>query len=164
MILDLEPIFNNEGLTSEFDYEMDLSGEELSGRKPFTTPVKVRGSVGNKAGIVELKADVSLVLDTFCDRCAKALRYPVDVDIDHTLVTSLNDEENDDLILVEDLNFDLDSLVSDDIFLDMPSKFLCKEDCKGLCPTCGKDLNEGQCSCTKEVDPRLAVLQQLLDN
>ena len=46
--------------------------------------------------------------------------------------------------------------------LGMDSKFLCSEDCKGLCPTCGADLNLGPCGCRKEVDPRLAVLAQLL--
>ena len=45
----------------------------------------------------------------------------------------------------------------------MDGKHLCSEDCKGLCPTCGKDLNEGPCGCGKEVDPRLAVLAKLLD-
>ncbi len=45
----------------------------------------------------------------------------------------------------------------------LDGKPLCKEDCKGLCPTCGKDLNEGPCGCKKELDPRLAVLAKLLD-
>ena len=45
-----------------------------------------------------------------------------------------------------------------------PVRFLCDEDCKGLCPKCGKDLNEGECSCvTKEVDPRLEPLRKLLE-
>ena len=47
--------------------------------------------------------------------------------------------------------------------LDMDSKFLCREDCKGLCPKCGKNLNLGPCGCGKETDPRFAVLEQLLD-
>lgn len=164
MILDLEPIFNIEGLTSEFDYEMDLSEEEFDGTKPFKTPVKVKGKVSNRAGIVELTAVASFVLFINCDRCAKALEYPYEVNIYHTLVASLNDEDNDELLLVGDLNFNLDELVTDDVFLELPFRFLCDEDCKGLCPTCGKDLNEGPCDCKKAVDPRLAVLQQLLDD
>ena len=47
--------------------------------------------------------------------------------------------------------------------LDMETKFLCREDCKGLCPTCGKNLNLGPCGCRKQTDPRFAVLEQLLD-
>ena len=58
----------------------------------------------------------------------------------------------------------VDDLVEEDLILDQPSKVLCSEECRGLCPMCGKDLNEGSCDCRREtVDPRLAALQQLLD-
>ena len=164
MILDLEPIFNNEGMVREFDYELDLSSQELSGTKPFASPVRVSGSVGNYTGIVEMRAKADFVLELCCDRCAKPISVAQKVDIFHTLVTHLNDEANDELLLVNELRFDLDPLVTEDIFLSLPSKFLCKEDCKGVCPRCGKDLNMDSCSCEKEIDPRLAALKQLLDN
>ena len=164
MILDLEPIFNNEGMVKEFSYELDLSEQELSGVKPFSTPVRVSGSVGNHTGVVELSAKAEFVLDMNCDRCAKPIKLALTADIFHTLVTSLNDEANDELLLINELRFDLDPLVTEDIFLELPSKFLCSEDCKGVCPKCGKDLNTGSCSCEKEIDPRLAALKQLLDN
>ena len=164
MILDLEPIFNNEGMVKEFDYELDLSAYELSGFMPFTSPVKVSGSVGNYTGIVEINASADFALELDCDRCAKPINVPLQIKIFHTLVTHLNDENNDELLLVNELRFDLDELVTEDIFLDLPAKFLCSEDCKGICPKCGKDLNTGSCSCEKEIDPRLAALTQLLDN
>lgn len=165
MIIDLEPFFNVEGLSKDFDYSLDLSDEELNCVKPFTGPVDVRVTLANRAGIVSLEGDASFSLSVCCDRCAKPIDYPCDIGLDHTLAASLNDEENDDLLLVEDIkNFDLDSLVTDDIFLNLPSKFLCDDDCKGLCPKCGKDLNEGPCGCKKEIDPRLAALAQLLDS
>ena len=164
MILDLEPIFNNEGMVKEFSYELDLSEQELSGVKPFSTPVRVSGSVGNHTGVVELSAKAEFVLDMNCDRCAKPIKLALTADVFHTLVTSLNDEANDELLLISELRFDLDPLVTEDIFLELPSKFLCSEDCKGVCPKCGKDLNTGSCSCEKEIDPRLAALKQLLDN
>lgn len=164
MILDLEPIFNNEGMVKEFSYELDLSEQELSGVKPFSTPVRVSGSVGNHTGVVELSAKAEFVLDMNCDRCAKPIKLALTADVFHTLVTSLNDEANDELLLINELRFDLDPLVTEDIFLELPSKFLCSDDCKGVCPKCGKDLNTGSCSCEKEIDPRLAALKQLLDN
>lgn len=164
MILDLEPIFNNEGMVKEFSYELDLSSQELSGTKPFVAPVRVSGSAGNYTGIVELRAKAEFTLETSCDRCAKPITLPQETEIFHTLVTHLNDETNDELMLVNELRFDLDPLITEDIFLDLPSKLLCSEDCKGVCPRCGKDLNTGSCSCEKEVDPRLAALKQLLDN
>ena len=50
------------------------------------------------------------------------------------------------------------------MILDMDRKFLCRPDCKGLCPVCGKDLNDGPCGCKNEIDPRMAALGQLLDD
>ena len=164
MILDLEPIFNNEGMVKDFEYELDLSEQELNGSKPFASPVKISGHAGNYTGIVELHATADFTLETACDRCAKPISLPLATKIFHTLVTSLNDETNDELMLVNELRFDLDELITEDIFLDLPSKFLCREDCKGICSKCGSDLNDGSCSCEKEVDPRLAALKQLLDN
>ena len=164
MILDLEPIFNNEGMVKEFSFELDLSSQELSGTKPFVAPVRVSGSAGNYTGIVELRAKAVFELETSCDRCAKPITLPQETEIFHTLVTHLNDESNDELMLVNELRYDLDPLITEDIFLDLPSKLLCSEDCKGVCPRCGKDINQGSCSCEKEVDPRLAALKQLLDS
>lgn len=163
MILDLESVFNTEGLSKEFEYELDLSGEEISGSRPFTSPVKVSGCVSNSTDIVELKAKADYAVELDCDRCAKPIRLELSTKINHTLVTSLNDETNDELVLVNELRFELDELVIEDIFLSLPVKFLCKEDCKGICPSCGKDLNQGECGCKKEVDPRWAALNQLLD-
>lgn len=59
---------------------------------------------------------------------------------------------------------DLDELMGDVFLLNLDTKNLCSEDCKGLCPGCGANLNEESCRCRKEVDPRLAKLAQLLED
>ena len=84
--------------------------------------------------------------------------------MEHTFVTELNDNQNDEYMLVPTMRFDLEGLATEDVLLYLPSKFLCREDCKGICPTCGKDLNDGPCGCKKEIDPRLAALTQLLED
>ncbi len=164
MLLDLESVFNTEGFVKGFDFELDLSQEELNGVKPFTKPVSVSGKVGNHTGVVELNAVAKPVLELNCDRCAKPITVPLQIEIFHTLVTHLNDENNDELLLVNELRFDVGALITEDIFLELPSKFLCSEACKGVCPKCGKDLNVDSCSCPKDIDPRLEALRQLLDN
>ncbi len=164
MILDLEPIFNNEGEHLSINYELDLSAESLSGVLPFKNPVEIRGEVRNCAGVVELDVLASFVLSLACDRCAKPIELKQQSRVNHTLVTSINDEKNDELLLLREMRFNLDELVTEDIILDMPSKFLCSDSCLGVCPDCGKDLNEGPCSCKKASDPKLDVLNQLLDN
>ena len=69
---------------------------------------------------------------------------------------------DDDIVLLESDEVDVTELARDAFILDMDTKFLCSEDCKGLCPGCGADLNCESCRCKKAVDPRLAKLAQLL--
>ena len=66
-------------------------------------------------------------------------------------------------MLLENGHANLTELFTTALVLSMDAKHVCSEDCKGLCPTCGADLNNGPCNCGKEIDPRLAVLAQLLD-
>jgi uncharacterized protein len=81
----------------------------------------------------------------------------------HTLVVALESGENDAFLEVPNMRLNLDELVEEDVNLALPSKYLCDEDCKGLCMKCGKNLNDGQCNCKKDVDPRFAALLSLLD-
>lgn len=157
MFIELEPIFNVEGTSKAFIYEFkpDDCG--------FIDTVSVSGEVKNNTGIVSLKAKAQFTIDTVCDRCAAPVKRKMTFPIDHLLISHLNDEDNDDFILVEDLHFNLDELVREDILLSLPAKILCCDDCKGLCQYCGANLNLGSCNCKKPVDPRLAVLSQLLN-
>ncbi len=164
MFIELEPIFNNVGEQKNFNFNIDLSNEEFDGIFPFKTPVMVAGVVKNSSGIVTLEYSVNIRYEGYCDRCAEEVNKDLCYDFNHTLVLSLNNEENDDLMLIEDLHFEIDPLAIEDIFLSLPTKILCSENCLGLCLQCGKNLNHGKCTCKKEVDPRLAILQQLLEN
>ena len=76
----------------------------------------------------------------------------------------MQNEEDDEILLLEDGKVDVGELAREAFILDMDTKTLCSEDCKGLCPRCGADLYLGPCSCKKDVDPRLAVLAKLLEN
>ena len=67
-------------------------------------------------------------------------------------------------MIVRDGFLDVDEELSEMLEMDFPSKILCREDCRGLCPKCGANRNHGSCSCPeKEVDPRLAPLAKLLE-
>ena len=84
--------------------------------------------------------------------------------LDIPLASELQDEENPDYFLLEGDELDLEELLETVFILNMDTRFLCRDDCKGLCSRCGKNLNEGPCDCRTESDPRLAVLEQLLDD
>ena len=76
----------------------------------------------------------------------------------------LQNEDNEDIVLLEQGEFvDAEDLARTAFILGMDTKTLCSEECKGLCPRCGADLNLGPCSCKKDVDPRLAALAKLLE-
>ncbi len=164
MLLQLKSLFMGDTQSIPIDCVMDFSQLEHYGARPLREPVRVVGKVENRTGIVRLTANVTYTLDTACDRCMASLHRESVLPIEHILVASLNREDADDLILVDDYQLSLDELVEADLILSLPMKILCREDCRGLCPICGKNLNEGLCGCkTETVDPRLAVLKDLLD-
>lgn len=158
MFIQLEAIFNGGTLSLPLDYEFDFSKEELGGVFPFTTPVILKGEIRNTAGIVTIEAKAEFSMEVTCDRCAEDIKPEFTVDVEHGLVASLNHEDNDDYILLEDMKLDVEQLTLEDIYLALPGKFLCKEDCKGLCSECGANLNESSCDCKKPIDPRWAAL------
>ena len=163
MLLNVKPILNTPGKQLDFQFELDLSDMEFSGRYPVGRPVAVRGEVRNTAGILELTLNARTTLDAVCDRCGKAFKQDKDVPFACMLAEELQNEDNDEIELLEDGMVDVGELARTAFILDMDTKTLCSEDCKGLCPRCGADLNLGPCSCKKETDPRLAVLAKLLE-
>lgn len=164
MLLQLKPLFMGEKDTLPIDCELDFSSLDIGGTYPFASPVRVTGSVSLSAGVVMLRATASYDFIGECDRCTRPIREQRTVPMEHILVTSLNNEENDDFVLIDNYQLPLDDLAEADLILSLPSKNLCREDCRGLCPWCGKDLNEGLCGCRPDSgDPRLAALKQLID-
>lgn len=162
MIIALESIFDNGISNIVLDYSFDFSGCEYDGAFPFTAPVSLRGCIKNETGIVYADAVAEVDYNGACDRCAGELHRHFSVPVSHVLVSSLNNEDNDEFILVEGMRLDIEQLTLEDIYLFLPTKLLCSENCRGVCPECGKNLNEGDCGCTKPADPRFAALQQLL--
>lgn len=163
MRLDVRPILYSPGKSLPFDFEMDLSDLTLNGRKSVTRPVRVRGDAVNRADMVQLTMHISTLLSAACDRCGREFDLPKETKYFCILTEELHNDEDDDLVLLEDGAVDLSELARAALILDMDTRTLCKEDCKGLCPRCGADLNLGPCSCRKEVDPRLAALAKLLE-
>lgn len=107
-----------------------------------------------------------------CDRCAEETEIPIDYSFDEFEAYPQDDMEvesdellEDDRVLFKEKNaliLDLGALLWEEFVLTLPTKPLCRKDCKGICPTCGKNLNEGACTCEKEGnDPRMAILRDL---
>ena len=151
MLLDLRRVFEGDDQRVPFVHQMDLSQIEQWGDRPFAEPVQLEGYVQNRAGIVTVHYTASYLLSTACARCLDPVERRVRQDFDHTVVRKLNQQEDDDYIVCEDGILDLDLIAQDDILLELPIRMLCSEDCKGLCPMCGCNLNKETCSCQEPV-------------
>ena len=164
MKLDLKRIASQPGQTLPFAFSLDLSQVEWNGSRPAPQPIAVEGKVRNMAGALVLTATLTGTLSLQCDRCAKPFTRDKRVEYETLVDLKLENGENDDIVLAgPDGSLDLDELMGDVFLLNLDTKNLCSEDCKGLCPGCGVDLNVEPCRCKKEVDPRLAKLAQLLE-
>jgi uncharacterized protein len=138
----------------------------------LVSPAAVEGVASRKGEEVRLRGKINTEVEVACDRCLASLRLPLEVEFDAAFIPQESEAgktENVEL-LSDDLGLaayeggavDLDELVREQITLALPSRRLCREECKGLCPVCGADLNAGECSCERgEVDPRWAALADL---
>ncbi|OUQ81602.1 DUF177 domain-containing protein [Flavonifractor sp. An100] len=163
MRLDLREIIHVPDAQKSFQLQLDLSDLEFYGRKPISRPVLAEGSVTNHAGALVLEGTARSLLDLACDRCGKEFSREKVVELNSLVAQELEDEENDEILLLDGTELDLDQVVREAFVLAMDTKNLCSDDCKGLCAKCGANLNDGPCGCKPDVDPRLAVLAQLLD-
>lgn len=116
----------------------------------FEDEIKIVGEVEDVGRCYVVRGRIECKKSFTCDRClAQSTANQV-----HEF-----DEEFDKTEAVDDL-LDVTELLRDVLLADQPMKNLCKADCKGLCPVCGANLNEGECGCEKFiVDPRLAALE-----
>lgn len=163
MLLNVQRIINAPGERIDFQFELDLSNVDFGGLYPAQDPVVVTGDVRNTAGMLLMSFTAGTTLKSVCDRCLKSFDDPRSVRCDYVLAEEVENEDNDDIIVLEDGCVDVGDLARTAFILEMDTKTLCSEDCKGICPGCGVDLNQGSCTCKKQVDPRLAVLAQLLE-
>ena len=164
MFLDLHEIIEVPGGRVPFRCELDRERIVFPALSEFSGPVTASGEVRNTAGILELDAIVEADMIVRCDRCTaefpQKLTYPVTA----TLKADPDADDYDELFPLEGDGIDVSDVLETCFILNMDLKFLCSEDCKGLCEKCGKNLNDGPCGCAKQIDPRMAVLSQLLDD
>ena len=165
MLLGLSKIIDSPGASVAFSTSVDLSDLCYGVTYPVSEPVKAEGTVRNTAGVLMMTGEINTCIHGTCDRCAGSFDREISFPINVVLVTEMANEENEDewVFPLEGDSADLDDIVRTVFVLNLDSKLLCKEDCKGLCHRCGKNLNDGPCNCQKELDPRFAALKQLLE-
>jgi uncharacterized protein len=159
-----------DGLVFKHHYkegELDTRAYEFT----LVEPPQILGRA-TRAGLdVRMKGEIKTRLSAPCDRCLKEVMVPVEIPFDlfytpadpgagHTGEHELQ-ERDLDFAVYENDQIDLDELVLEQLELSLPSRVLCREECRGLCPQCGADLNVEQCDCKAQIDPRWQVLADL---
>ena len=150
----------------EHRFSFDEKVKNVGIEEPFFGNCKVEAKLAKFNNQLVLNADIVLSSKFECDRCGEDFDNEIKTQYQMVYLFGDEPEDNDDINLTylpaDADKIDLDVDVRDFALLSVPMKKLCKEDCKGLCANCGKDLNEGNCNCKAEdIDPRWKPLMEL---
>ena len=137
----------------------------------LTEPAAVNGQIRLSGHDVVVNGHIDTRAQVDCDRCLKPVELPVSADFELEYITGSDYESSQVAELTEaEMSvsvfdgeaIDVDEIVKEQILLAVPTRMLCREDCKGICPECGMDKNTGECQCvTDSIDPRWAALKNL---
>jgi Predicted metal-binding, possibly nucleic acid-binding protein len=169
MIIDLlsvsdEPLpFNFKIAANEID--LDTEGVQIIG------DIEVIGELRKSAAKTDVRGSIKAPVEIECTRCLTPVKRELDIVFDVDFVdrelfpdsreTHLESRDLDTDV-IEGNELDLTQVAREQILLSLPEQVLCREDCKGICATCGSDLNESDCKCGgEEIDPRWAALKDL---
>ena len=173
MKLDLRPLLAGDRLLA-FDYELPLNIDPDNSASflwgvSFPSPMKVKGDITNTAGYMRMRLSMSVDYSSECARCLSPVFDSFSLDLEKTVATKevlsdVDEDRLDDYAIIENGFLDMDEQLMEQLEMEFPVRILCKEDCRGLCQRCGKNLNEGECDCdTREIDPRMEPLRRLLE-
>jgi len=161
MEVNVSEILKNEGFKKEFYFFEDIGNNtiEFFGEKIYITkPVEIEGYAINYEGKIRLNMNIETEINRSCSRCLGSYNEKLNIDAEYVFVINPDNQSKDE-ILIKGETIALDEYVMDEITSQMAMKPLCKSDCKGLCPKCGKNKNYEKCECIlDEIDPRLQVL------
>ncbi len=163
MKIDLKKLTGTKTVCIPFSETLDLSNETLYGGKPFKRPVQASGEVTNELGVMRLKGTAKAIYSTACARCLKPLDVLLTAEVDTILTDDPEAVEDDDLFVVAGDTVDTAEVMVPALLLQVRMTYLCREGCKGLCPYCGADRNETECSCENQrKGPLFEALRGLL--
>lgn len=151
--------------------ELSKSAKALELDKAFKGEVNVQCKMDKTHSQIVLFCEIEVTYNCDCDRCTVNYDYQLKSKFDLVYLYSekISEEIEEEDLNVHYINRDTDVIdiseeVRDYCILAIPYKNLCKEDCKGLCYTCGTDLNETKCKCEDEkIDPKWEALLKLKD-
>ena len=166
MVINISEILKVYGGEINVDGDVSLSDINFLGEDfVFETPMHIAGNIVNNGKALELNAVCTGTVQVHCARCMKELNREVSFKIREFFVQSdgENDDDDEDVVFFEGYTIDVADIVVNHFLMNVSGKYLCSEDCRGLCPKCGADLNLGDCGCeTDDIDPRWAKLADIM--
>ncbi len=161
MKLDVIGILKCDGARLPIKGEFCAPPQEFIGNTfGFPSPIKVEGEIVNQSGrfFAEMAADAE-VLST-CARCGEEVKETIHAEFSEVFTNA--DTDDDEMIPFSGTQIDITETVINNLLENLPEKFLCQSDCKGLCPYCGVNRNVKECSCTPdEGDIRMEIFRKL---
>ena len=128
----------------------------------FPEEAEISGTIVNNSGVFILDAEVKGKVTVNCARCGKPTEHEFSFDLNEKLIKQGSPCTDEEATLFEGCVIDFKELMLNGFLMNTPSKYLCKEECKGICPVCGNNRNENDCSCEEQVtDPRLDILNKI---
>lgn len=163
--LDASNALHYPGQEYPFETEVPIEDMEFVGDPIHFEDVKVRGVMVGTGERVSIRAEVDTTLATRCSRCLEDVNLPLSAEVDAVFARTV-DPDDPDLYVFEASSVDLTDAVRDALIMEIPMMVLCKEDCKGLCPTCGANRNKVSCTCQKgdEIANPFAALKEFVHN
>ncbi len=164
MVIDIKEVLANSGKVIDRTVPVEADVLEIGGRsyeivKKQPMRIIVSGQGNNKA---VLKGWAHISVNIPCDRCLTDVETDFEFDIEKDLDFDKPADEFEDEAYIEDGELDTEKLLLSEVIMNFPTKTLCKDSCKGLCPVCGGNLNVIDCGCDREVpDPRMAAIKDL---
>lgn len=162
MKINIASVLRNEGASAKFSDVAELGKFDFMGSTlEFEKPVSVVGNVLNIGGTIEISADIEGEYLTECSRCGKKVKESLKTELFESMENDFSDVDAECISVCGNVA-DISGAVEACIFNSIPLRFLCSEDCKGICPVCGTNRNENECNCDETVyDPRFAIFRNL---
>lgn len=168
MLIDLSEILSIEGKTQVVEapvsmdsFQSKLGDFPVAEKEPLSLTIT---NTGKKVLKIEAKGRITVNIP--CDKCLKDVPTEFDINFEQEIDMQASKEDRikdlDEINYVTGCSLDVEQLVHNEILIHWPLRVLCKENCRGICPKCGKDLNEGSCECDQtSPDPRMAVISDI---
>jgi uncharacterized protein len=157
------------GFENSLSFKPEILGEILLNDeiKPLK-PLNIDYGLTREGEIIHAKVNIKTEVETQCSICLETMKFLIDLNLSTDYLPALDDMQGDLEALRQSQEIGyykrdicLGSFILSEMVLSMPIRYKCREGCRGLCPECGINLNEGQCNCKEKTDPRLEKLVTL---